>query len=130
MTEVSGAGVAAGEAQYQPQPGRQSGDRQAAECAQPAKCARPPNHNAAPPRRPARAQRWKSNPMHWCDLCKCWMNDTKAARLNHERGAKHQDNLARSKWQSRRRASGGALGCEDASATAGHSWACGPGWPP
>lgn len=33
--------------------------------------------------------------MHWCDLCKCWMNDSKAARLNHERGAKHTENLAR-----------------------------------
>jgi hypothetical protein len=41
-------------------------------------------------------QFWKSNAMHWCDLCKCWMNDTKAAKLNHERGAKHQENLARS----------------------------------
>lgn len=41
-------------------------------------------------------QRWKSNPMYWCELCRCWMNDTKAAKLNHERGAKHQENLARS----------------------------------
>ncbi|GLI60013.1 hypothetical protein VaNZ11_002077 [Volvox africanus] len=36
---------------------------------------------------------WKSNAMHWCDICKCWMNDTKAARLNHERGAQHQSKL-------------------------------------
>lgn len=43
-------------------------------------------------------QYWKSNPMYWCELCRCWMNDTKAAKLNHERGAKHQENLARSKW--------------------------------
>ena len=34
--------------------------------------------------------------MYWCDLCKCWLNDTKAAKLNHERGSKHQENLARS----------------------------------
>lgn len=38
---------------------------------------------------------WKSNPMHWCDICKCWMQDTKAAKLNHERGLKHKDGLAR-----------------------------------
>ncbi|GLC33440.1 hypothetical protein PLESTB_000075900 [Pleodorina starrii] len=37
---------------------------------------------------------WKSNAMHWCDICKCWMNDTKAARMNHERGAQHQAKLA------------------------------------
>ncbi|GFR49008.1 hypothetical protein Agub_g11029, partial [Astrephomene gubernaculifera] len=36
---------------------------------------------------------WKSNAMHWCDICKCWMNDTKQARLNHERGAQHQAKL-------------------------------------
>ncbi|GBF95665.1 hypothetical protein Rsub_08647 [Raphidocelis subcapitata] len=39
--------------------------------------------------------RWKSNPMHWCDLCKCWMNDSKSSILNHERGAKHQESLAK-----------------------------------
>jgi hypothetical protein len=27
------------------------------------------------------------------------MNDTKAAKLNHERGTKHQENLAKSKLQ-------------------------------
>ncbi|KXZ54557.1 hypothetical protein GPECTOR_4g622 [Gonium pectorale] len=37
---------------------------------------------------------WKSNAMHWCDICKCWMNDTKQAKLNHERGAQHQAKLA------------------------------------
>ncbi|PNW83158.1 hypothetical protein CHLRE_06g309150v5 [Chlamydomonas reinhardtii] len=36
---------------------------------------------------------WKSNAMYWCDVCKCWLNDTKAARLNHERGAGHQAKL-------------------------------------
>ena len=40
--------------------------------------------------------------MYWCELCKCWMNDTKAAKLNHERGAKHQENLARSKHHTQR----------------------------
>eukprot|EP00877_Chromochloris_zofingiensis_P009045 jgi/Chrzof1/4394/Cz14g11150.t1 len=38
---------------------------------------------------------WKSNPMHWCDICKVWMNDSKQAKLNHERGIKHQENLAK-----------------------------------
>ncbi|KAF8062666.1 hypothetical protein HT031_003995 [Scenedesmus sp. PABB004] len=38
---------------------------------------------------------WKSHAMHWCELCRCWMNDTNAAKLNHERGAKHQENLQR-----------------------------------
>mmetsp|Transcript_21125 Transcript_21125/g.46262 ORF Transcript_21125/g.46262 Transcript_21125/m.46262 type:complete len:277 (-) Transcript_21125:385-1215(-) len=38
---------------------------------------------------------WKSHAMHWCDVCKCWLNDNKAAILHHERGAKHQENLAR-----------------------------------
>jgi WW domain-binding protein 4 len=42
-------------------------------------------------------QRWKSNPMYWCELCRVWMNDSKAAKMNHERGTKHQENLARSK---------------------------------
>ncbi|KAG2490671.1 hypothetical protein HYH03_010840 [Edaphochlamys debaryana] len=32
--------------------------------------------------------------MHWCDICKCWLNDTKAAKMNHERGAGHQSKLA------------------------------------
>jgi hypothetical protein len=35
--------------------------------------------------------------MYWCELCRVWMNDSKAAKLNHERGTKHQENLARSK---------------------------------
>ncbi|KAI8467732.1 MAG: hypothetical protein J3K34DRAFT_480668 [Monoraphidium minutum] len=39
--------------------------------------------------------KWKSNPMHWCDLCRCWMNDSKQSILNHERGTKHQESLAR-----------------------------------
>jgi hypothetical protein len=34
--------------------------------------------------------------MYWCELCRVWMNDSKAAKLNHERGAKHQENLQRS----------------------------------
>ena len=33
--------------------------------------------------------------MHWCDLCKVWMVDSKQSRLNHERGAKHQEMLQR-----------------------------------
>eukprot|EP00879_Flechtneria_rotunda_P014400 GHRR01015047.1.p1 GENE.GHRR01015047.1~~GHRR01015047.1.p1 ORF type:complete len:235 (+),score=81.12 GHRR01015047.1:149-853(+) len=47
---------------------------------------------------------WKSNAMHWCELCRVWMNDTKAAKLNHERGAKHQENLAKKLRDMSRRA--------------------------
>eukprot|EP00798_Chlamydomonas_sp_ICE-L_P014528 gene14528-20559_t len=28
---------------------------------------------------------WKSNKMHWCEVCRCWMNDSKASIQNHER---------------------------------------------
>lgn len=41
-------------------------------------------------------QYWVSNKMHWCELCRCWMNDTKAALANHERGTQHQAALAKS----------------------------------
>jgi hypothetical protein len=41
-------------------------------------------------------QAWKSNKMHWCDVCKCWLNDTKAAIAHHEQGMGHKANLARS----------------------------------
>lgn len=43
------------------------------------------------------SQFWKSNKMHWCDVCKCWLNDTKAAKSHHEQGMGHKANLARSK---------------------------------
>lgn len=33
---------------------------------------------------------WVSQAKYWCDLCKCWMNDTPAARLAHERGSGHK----------------------------------------
>lgn len=36
-----------------------------------------------------------SNAMHWCDYCKVWMQDTTVAKATHERGAKHQENVAR-----------------------------------
>ncbi|KAL6756434.1 hypothetical protein V8C86DRAFT_72544 [Haematococcus lacustris] len=38
---------------------------------------------------------WRSNAMHWCDVCKCWLNDTKAAKAHHEQGMGHKANLAR-----------------------------------
>lgn len=59
---------------------------------------------------PMLLQYWKSNAMYWCDLCKCWMNDTKAAKLNHERGAKHQENLEKSELPSRQQAAGNSAG--------------------
>ena len=43
-------------------------------------------------------QYWKSNPMHWCDYCKVWMQDNPGARATHEKGVKHKDNVARSKF--------------------------------
>ncbi len=42
-------------------------------------------------------EKWKSNPMHWCDYCKVWMQDTPTAKSTHERGMKHKENVARSK---------------------------------
>lgn len=36
---------------------------------------------------------WRSNPMHWCDVCRCWLQDNRASRLHHERGARHVANL-------------------------------------
>lgn len=43
-----------------------------------------------------RAQAWKSHKMHWCDVCRCWLNDTKAAIAHHEAGMGHTANLQRS----------------------------------
>lgn len=44
-------------------------------------------------------QAWRSHKMHWCDVCKCWLNDTKAAIAHHEAGMGHKANLARSEFQ-------------------------------
>ncbi|KAK9830398.1 hypothetical protein WJX72_011529 [[Myrmecia] bisecta] len=38
---------------------------------------------------------WVSNKNHWCDYCKVWMSDNPNARATHERGMKHQENVAR-----------------------------------
>ena len=38
---------------------------------------------------------WVSQGKHWCDLCKCWMNDTVTARANHEKGSGHKINVQR-----------------------------------
>ncbi|GMH39622.1 hypothetical protein BSKO_07520 [Bryopsis sp. KO-2023] len=38
---------------------------------------------------------WKSNPMHWCDVCRVWLQDNSTAKTNHERGRRHQENLAK-----------------------------------
>ena len=40
-------------------------------------------------------QFWKSNARHWCDVCRCWMADTKQAIQHHERGMGHQGNVQR-----------------------------------
>ena len=34
--------------------------------------------------------------MHWCDVCRCWLNDSKAAIQHHERGMGHTEALKRS----------------------------------
>lgn len=36
--------------------------------------------------------------MFWCDYCKVWMQDNPSAKATHERGMKHQENVARSKF--------------------------------
>ncbi|GFH12360.1 predicted protein [Haematococcus lacustris] len=46
-------------------------------------------------RRYRMTEAWRSNAMHWCDVCKCWLNDTKAAKAHHEQGMGHKANLAR-----------------------------------
>lgn len=33
--------------------------------------------------------------MYWCDICKVWLQDTKQAKLNHERGSRHQELLSK-----------------------------------
>jgi hypothetical protein len=38
---------------------------------------------------------WISQAKHWCDMCKCWMTDTPAARANHEKGSGHKINVQR-----------------------------------
>jgi len=38
---------------------------------------------------------YRPDQMHWCDICKCWLQNKEQAKLNHERGANHQENLAR-----------------------------------
>ena len=42
-----------------------------------------------------RAQFWKSQAMYWCDICKVWLKDDAQAKAVHERGAKHQENVAK-----------------------------------
>ncbi len=46
---------------------------------------------------PGPLQKWKSNPMYWCDYCKVWMQDNPSSKATHERGVKHKENVARSK---------------------------------
>lgn len=33
---------------------------------------------------------WVSQSKYWCELCKCWINDTPTARANHEKGTGHK----------------------------------------
>jgi hypothetical protein len=41
-------------------------------------------------------QFWKSHGHYWCDVCKVWMLDKVAIRQIHEKGIKHQENVAKS----------------------------------
>ncbi|KAK2077350.1 hypothetical protein QBZ16_004984 [Prototheca wickerhamii] len=47
---------------------------------------------------------WKSQAMYWCDICKVWLKDDAQAKAVHERGAKHQENVAKRLRDMRRRA--------------------------
>ena len=41
-------------------------------------------------------QFWVSQKNKWCEYCKVWMKDTAHSWAVHERGAGHQENVARS----------------------------------
>ena len=45
---------------------------------------------------PLCAQFWVSQANKWCDACRVWMKDTAQSWAVHERGMKHQENVARS----------------------------------
>jgi WW domain-binding protein 4 len=47
---------------------------------------------------------WVSQSKYWCDLCKCWLNDTPSARANHERGTGHKLNVQKKLRQLRQNA--------------------------
>ncbi|KAL4434242.1 hypothetical protein ABPG75_000683 [Micractinium tetrahymenae] len=38
---------------------------------------------------------WVSQKNKWCEFCKCWLKDTAQSWAVHERGAGHQENVAR-----------------------------------
>lgn len=62
----------------------------------------PPAATAAAAHRPtacsALPQFWVSQKNKWCEYCKCWLKDTAQSWAVHERGAGHQENVARSEW--------------------------------
>lgn len=39
---------------------------------------------------------WVSQANKWCEYCRCWLKDSAQSWAVHERGAKHQENVARS----------------------------------
>ncbi|XP_071499995.1 WW domain-binding protein 4-like [Diadema antillarum] len=41
------------------------------------------------------ADYWKSNPRKFCDFCQCWFADNKSSIEFHERGKRHQENVAK-----------------------------------
>ncbi|GJQ85261.1 hypothetical protein Trydic_g18495 [Trypoxylus dichotomus] len=42
-----------------------------------------------------RADYWKSQARKYCDFCKCWIADNKPSVEFHEKGRRHQDNVAK-----------------------------------
>lgn len=40
-------------------------------------------------------QYWVSQSNYWCEYCKVWLKDTVQSRATHEKGVKHQENVAK-----------------------------------
>lgn len=61
----------------------------------------PAAENSAHQRNPAShtpcrpVQFWVSQANHWCEYCKVWLKDTAQSRAVHEKGIKHQENVAK-----------------------------------
>ncbi|RMZ52440.1 hypothetical protein APUTEX25_000019, partial [Auxenochlorella protothecoides] len=47
---------------------------------------------------------WVSQANHWCEYCKVWLKDTAQSRAVHEKGIKHQENVAKRLSAMRRKA--------------------------
>lgn len=47
---------------------------------------------------------WVSHSKHWCELCKCWLNDTPASRAHHEQGIGHKTAVQKKLREMRKKA--------------------------